>query len=246
MDEKQRIREQVWARIDHDLEVRRAPGARGRIPNFAGAEQAAERLAQLPEWRQARVVKLNPDSPQLALRARAIEEGKLVYVAVPKLTSDAPFFRLERRGLSVSALEASTIEGAARHGLPTRLEDMQPIDLVVSGTVAVNTLGVRIGKGGGYADLEFALLAELGIVTDATLTATTVHDLQVLDEPLPETQHDFRVDIIATPTRVLRCRWDNTSEGPAPARPRGIVWDHLDTAKIDAIPALKARVANRS
>lgn len=246
MDEKQRIRERIWASIDADPEVRRAPGARGRIPNFTAAELAAERLAQLPEWRRARVVKLNPDSPQLALRARAIEDGKLVYVAVPKLTAEAPFLRLERRELSVPGLEASTIEGAARHGVPTRLEDMQPIDLIVSGTVAVNLAGVRIGKGGGYADLELALLTELGIVTGATLIATTVHDLQVLDEPLPETQHDFRVDVIATPSRVLRCRCDSTSERPAPARPSGIVWEHLDADKIAAIPALKARAAHRS
>jgi 5-formyltetrahydrofolate cyclo-ligase len=243
MDEKQRIRERVWTLIDDDAAVRRPPGARGRIPNFVGAELAAERLVQLPEWRQARVVKLNPDSPQLALRARAIDDGKLVYVAVPKLTAEAPFLQLERRALAVSALEASTIEGAARHGVSIALEDMQPIDLIVSGTVAVNTVGVRIGKGGGYADLEFALLVELGVVTEATLIATTVHDLQLLHEPLPETQHDFRVDIIATPTRVLHCRSERSSESRAPARPNGIVWEHLDPTKIEAIPALKARAA---
>lgn len=246
MDEKQRIRERVWASIDDDPDVRRPPGAAGRIPNFVGAELAAERLSQSPEWRRARVVKLNPDSPQLALRARAIEDGKLVYVAVPKLTAEAPFLKLERRGLAVPALEASTIEGAARHGVATALEDMMPIELIVSGTVAVNTVGARIGKGGGYADLEFALLAELGIVTDATLIATTVHDLQLLNEPLPETEHDFRVDIVATPTRVLYCRSESASQARTPPRPRGIVWEHLDAAKIAAIPALEARAANRS
>ena len=246
MDEKQRIRERVWARIDEDPEVRRPPGARGRIPSFVGAELAAERLARSPEWRQARVVKLNPDSPQLPLRARAIEDGKLVYVAVPKLSAAAPFLRLERRGLAVPALEASTIEGAARHGVPTRLEDMEPIDLIISGTVAVNALGVRIGKGGGYADLEFALLVELGLVMDATLIATTVHDLQLSSEPLPEARHDFRVDIVATPTRLLYCRAESAAESSPPARPTGIVWEHLDAAKIEAIPALKARAANRS
>jgi len=167
-------------------------------------------------------------------------------VAVPKLSAEAPFLRLERAGLPVPALEASTIEGAARYGVPTSLKDMQPIDLIVSGTVAVNTVGARIGKGGGYADLEFALLVELGIVTEATLIATTVHDLQLLHEPLPETQHDFRVDIVATPTRVLHCRSERSSESRAPARPNGIIWEHLDAAKIAAIPALEARAAKRS
>lgn len=242
MDEKQQIREQVWSRIESDPQVRRPPGARGRIPAFAGAGQAAERLAALPEWQRARVIKLNPDSAQLAVRARAVEEGKCVYVAVPKLSAEHPFLMLDRRYSSVPALEASSIEGAARHGKPTRLEDMQPLDLIVSGTVAVNPSGVRIGKGGGYADLEFALLVELGLVTDATIIATTVHDVQVLEVPLPETQHDFRVDVIATPTRVLRC----SGGAPRPPRPRGIVWEHLDAAKIAAIPVLQARAANKS
>jgi len=35
---------------------------------------------------------------------------------------------------------------------------MEPIDLVVCGSVAVNAQGVRVGKGGGFSDLELALL----------------------------------------------------------------------------------------
>jgi 5-formyltetrahydrofolate cyclo-ligase len=233
MDDKQRFREQVWAGIDAAPAVRRAPGAVGRIPNFVGAEAAALRLSELSEWRQARVVKMNPDSPMLALRARAIEEGKLVYMAVPKLTEALPFIALEKSRLSIGALEAASVDGAARHGQPTALEEMLKIDLVVSGSVAVNPAGVRIGKGGGYADIEYALLAELGLVTADTPIATIVHDLQVLDEPLPETAHDFRVDIIATPTRVLRC--------PPAQRPCGILWEELGATKLAAIPALRVR-----
>ena len=63
-------------------------------------------------------------------------------------------------------------------------------------------------------------------------------NLQVLDEPLPETPHDFRVDRIATPTRVLVC-------APAP-RPRGILWEDLDAAKIASIPALASRAQRGS
>ena len=54
----------------------------------------------------------------------------------------------------------------------------------------MNREGARVGKGGGYSDLEFALLAEAGLVGSATM-ATTAHPLQVLDEDLPETDHDF-------------------------------------------------------
>jgi 5-formyltetrahydrofolate cyclo-ligase len=237
MDDKQRLRTRIWSAIDADPTVGRAPGASGRIPNFVGAEEAALLLAQQPEWQAARVLKMNPDTPQLTLRARAIEDGKQVYMAVPKLVNDLPFTALARERLSVPALEAASIDGAARYGVPTALEAMLPIDLIVCGSVAVSPAGVRIGKGGGYADLEYALLVELGLVTESTIIATTVHDLQLLDEPLPETPHDFRLDLIATPSRVYRC--------PRAARPRGIQWEDLDSAKIASIPVLAARAKAR-
>lgn len=239
MDEKQRIRERCWGRIDAAPEVRRAPGAVGRIPNFVGAEAAAERLAAHAAWRSARVLKMNPDSPQLALRALAIDAHKRVFMAVPKLGADKPFSRLERAQLGeLPALTAASIEGAARYGVPTALEEMEPVEMIVCGSVAVSPTGVRIGKGGGYADIEYALLAELGWVNEQTVIATTVHDLQVLEEALPETPHDFRVDLIATPTRLYQC--------PRGKRPRGIIWDDLDADKIAAIPALVRARAQRT
>jgi 5-formyltetrahydrofolate cyclo-ligase len=156
-------------------------------------------------------------------------------MAVPKLTRDQPFSALERSKLEVPAISAVSVDGAARHGIPTALGQMAAIDLIVCGSVVVNAEGVRIGKGGGYADIEYALLAELGLVTEQTTIATTVHDLQLLDQALPETAHDFRLDVIVTPTRVLRC--------PRGRRPRGIVWEELDAEKIASIPALAARAA---
>jgi 5-formyltetrahydrofolate cyclo-ligase len=87
-----------------------------------------------------------------------------------------------------------------------------------------------VGKGGGFSDLEFALLAERGLVGDGTTIATTVHPLQVVEEELPETEHDFRVDLIVTPDGAVRT--------PRPGRPQGVLWDHLDDAKRAEIPVL--------
>jgi 5-formyltetrahydrofolate cyclo-ligase len=233
VSDKQQLRERVWQRIDSDPAVRSAVPAAGRIPGFAGADAAAERLAEQREWRAARVLKANPDTPQLGVRRRAIEQGKLLYMAVPKLASELPFIRLERALLAVPAEQAASSQGAQQHGLPTRIEELQPVELIVCGSVAVNPSGVRIGKGAGYADLEFAILFELGLVSEQTLIVTSVHDVQVLEQPLPETEHDFRVDLIVTPTRVLRC--------PRTRRPPGLLWEQLSAAQIAAIPALAAR-----
>jgi 5-formyltetrahydrofolate cyclo-ligase len=114
---------------------------------------------------------------------------------------------------------------------------MPHIDLVVSGTVAVNREGVRIGKGGGFSDLEFALLEEAGLIDRQTVLVTTVHPLQVLAGELPETAHDYRVDIIVTPDEVIRTKGHK--------RPRGIIWRDLDAEKIAEIPVLSALAAAR-
>lgn len=221
VDAKQRIRERIWARMEREGAAR-FPGARGRIPNFRGAEAAAARLAELPEWQAARVIKANPDAPQLPVRRRAYREGRTLYMAVPRLADERPF---------VLVAGDPTIRRALAEGRPLALDELRPVDLVVCGTVAANRDGVRIGKGGGYSDLEFALLAERGLVGERTTIVTTVHSLQLLDEPLPETEHDLRVDIIVTPDGVVRA--------PRRRRPPGLLWDHLDEARRAAIPVLR-------
>ncbi|TML65966.1 MAG: 5-formyltetrahydrofolate cyclo-ligase [Actinobacteria bacterium] len=219
--EKQAVRERIWAALERGR-VARFPGARGRISNFVGAEEAARRLAETPEWRSARVLKCNPDAPQLPVRRRALAEGKVVYMAVPRLRTAKPFLRLA---------DDATIKARGAH--PVAVEELEPVDLVVCGTVAVNRDGVRVGKGGGYSDLELALLLGAGLVGDATTIATTVHRLQLLDDDLPETEHDFRVDLVVITEETLRTR--------ARRRSPGILWSHLAPEKIISIPVLASR-----
>ncbi len=107
---------------------------------------------------------------------------------------------------------------------------MRPVDLVIVGSVAVNTLGARLGKGAGYSDIEMALLTEAGLLTDRTVIATTVHEIQLLNDAIPEAAHDFRVDLIATPERVIWC--------DEPKRPQ-VDWKGLRPEQVAAIPALQ-------
>jgi 5-formyltetrahydrofolate cyclo-ligase len=217
VDDKQAMRERVWARL-REARVARFPGARGRIPNFVGAERAAAVLAKTREWTRARTLKANPDAPQWPVRTRALSDGKTVYMAVPKLASEKPFIELDPGRLEVAPRAAASIKASSVHGRSVSLDEMPHIDLIVCGSVAVNRRGTRIGKGGGYSDLEFALGTEHGLIDERTVIATTVHPLQVLDEELPETEHDFRADLIVTPEEVIRCR--------RARRPAGIILEH--------------------
>ncbi|MFP4632530.1 MAG: 5-formyltetrahydrofolate cyclo-ligase, partial [Halobacteriales archaeon] len=70
--DKQAVREDVWDALEREGVARFPFPPHGRIPNFAGADAAAERLAETDEWRSADVLKANPDSPQLPVRRRAL------------------------------------------------------------------------------------------------------------------------------------------------------------------------------
>ncbi|WP_328631370.1 5-formyltetrahydrofolate cyclo-ligase [Streptomyces sp. NBC_00356] len=154
-------------------------------------------------------------------------------MAVPKLADPRPFYLLDPAALTIPPAEAASSKVAATIAPRVDVSELQPVDMVVVGSVAVNRAGVRIGKGAGYSDLEFAFLMEAGLISERTIVVTTVHSLQVVAEGLPATEHDFGVDLIVTPEETITC--------PAPHRPSGLVWGHLDAAKIASIPVLAAR-----
>ena len=90
MRSKDQVRRAVWRAMDREG-VSRFPGAEGRIPNFAGAKLAAQKLAAHRLWKRAKVIKANPDSPQTHARRLALEEGKKLVMAVPRLRDQHPF-----------------------------------------------------------------------------------------------------------------------------------------------------------
>jgi 5-formyltetrahydrofolate cyclo-ligase len=225
---KQAIRERVWSQLERAGIVE--PGVRGYIPAFTGADQASGRLADLPVWQQAQTLQIAPDRAQLPVRSRALKDGKLVYMAAPKLATPEPFYLLDPSNLSAPATDAAERTVVARIAPSISLNDMQAIDLIVCGSVAVNDRGTRLGKGAGYSDIEVALLAETGLISERTVIATTVHDLQVLDEDLPDEPHDFRVDLIVTPERII---WPGN-----PKRSTRLDLDTLSPEQIAAMPVL--------
>ena len=231
LERKAELRQEVWTRLQEEG-ADRFPGAEGRIPNFAGAEEAARRLRETEAWAHAGTLKANPDSPQWPVRQRALEDGKVVYMAVPRLAEEDPFFFLDPDELEESARKASSIKGASRNARTVAVEALEPVDLVVVGSVAVSTDGARLGKGGGFSDLEYALALEAGLLTEETPVVTTVHPLQVLEPgEIPMTDHDVPLDVIVTPSEVLETSGEHS-------RPEGIRWEELAREKVEAIPLL--------
>ena len=230
---KRGIRERVW-RILEERGVARFPKPiRGRIPNFVGAERAAARLVAHRVFQDAEVVFCCPDSPQRPVREAALLAGKTLVMATPRLRRGFIILEGVPRRL---ARAASTIRGAFRYG---RLVEVppRPIDLKVTGSVAVTVRGDRLGKGGGYSDLEYAILRELGLVDEDTPVATTVHELQVVDY-IPMTRHDVPVDLIFTPSRVVEVE-------PRRPKPPGLILEELEPRKLSEVPLLRKLLGGR-
>jgi len=238
MSRKEEIRNRIW-RIMEERNIADFPRpVYGRIPNFKGSELTCERIRELEEYRRARVIKVSPDSPQRKIRELALRDGKILIMPTPRIKNG--FLLLDPRKIPPQAYrEASTISGAYRWGVPTKPWDLPEIDLVVVGSVAVNKKGIRLGKGEGYAELEWGILAECGKVNKNTPVITNVHDVQVLDEEIPYDIYDLPVDIIVTPTRVIRT-------SPIKDKPSGIYWNLLPERKLREIPVLQELKKMRS
>src|SRR5438105_4584183 len=187
---KAALRDAVWSALG-SAGAARFPGAVGRISNFVGAESAADRLRATPEWTHAATVKANPDSAQLPVRQRALQDGKTVYMAVPRLADAEPFFLLDPNRLADTPRTAASISGATRSAQRVALSELAAVDMVVMGCVAAGHDGARLGKGGGFADLEYAFAAAAGLITQDTVVVTTVHEVQVRPAgTVPATVHD--------------------------------------------------------
>lgn len=206
----------------------------GRIPNFTGAEAAARRLRALSIYQNARMLKVNPDAPQLPVRAMALADGKTLLLPSPRLRSafllispaDVP--RGEER-------KAASLKHAARYGREIGLTELaaivtgeSPIELIVTGSVAVTRRGARAGKGHGYADLEYALLQEIG--AGRAPVVTTVHPAQIVPE-MSVDPHDLSLDFIVTPDEVIE------THTPYP-KPNRIDWSLIDEDDLNAMPIL--------
>lgn len=194
---KKRLREQIWSKLETEGIARFPLPCFGRIPNFVGSEKAADKVRLLDEWKRAKIIFANPDYAQRKVREYALSDGKLLVMVSPGL----------RHGYVMVAPEnargnegfASTIKGAFRHGKTVDAQSLPKPDLIVEGSVAVDTLGHRLGKGRGYGDEEISILERMfGKVP----VVTTVHDLQVVDV-VPFEEKDRKVSIIVTPTRTI-------------------------------------------
>jgi 5-formyltetrahydrofolate cyclo-ligase len=226
--DKQEIREKIWKMLE-DTNIASFPRpVYGRIPNFKGSKVAAKILSEIPEFKGAEVIKINPDSPQRKIGEIALKEGKKVVTPTPRLKGE--FYLLDEKKIK-NPEKASAISGFNSFEEKISFDKIPSIDPIVVGSVAVTKKGDRVGKGEGYSELEYAILRELGKVNEKTPVATTVHSSQIVDE-IPYQVFDVPVDIIATEKELIRTYTERV-------KPKGLYLEYLTKEKIEDTPYLK-------
>lgn len=236
-DYKSDIRTKVWAEL---AKVAR-PDSRFHydfssfIADFDGSAEATELLLRHRKFTFAKVIFITPDNCLEHLRLEALRARKTILMTTYAIRRG--FWLLSHNQIPVESYAyASTLDGMEKMGRPITLDEMQKeelrVDLMVTGTGAINREGVRFGKGHGFFDLEWGILHSLGLVETEKNTVAVVHDCQILDEKLVPEEFDTVCDIIVTPTNIIE-----VEEAKKPEC--GILWDRLEPGMLESIPPLQ-------
>ncbi|NWI17030.1 MTHSD protein, partial [Crypturellus soui] len=216
---KQDIRQRVWDHLEGSGLAAFPRPVHGRIPNFEGSHQACCSVRELDAFRKAKEVKVDPDKPLEGVRLAALQARKTLLVPTPRLRTGLFNRIVPPPGATKEMLRiCATSQGVKDFSVPIGLDGKARVDLVVVGSVAVSEKGWRIGKGEGYADMEYAMMVSMGAVQADTPVITIVHDCQIVDiaEELLD-DHDLTVDYILTPTRTIKTNCKRS-------KPQGIMW----------------------
>ncbi|KYO37923.1 methenyltetrahydrofolate synthase domain-containing protein isoform X1 [Alligator mississippiensis] len=231
---KQSIREKIWAHLEASGLAEFPRPVHHRIPNFKGSHQACQAIKELEIFDRTREIKVDPDKPLEGVRLAALQARKTLLVPTPRLRTGLFNQIVPPLGATKEILrKCATSQGVKDYSVPIGLDAKVKVDLVVVGSVAVSEKGWRIGKGEGYADMEYAMMVSMGAVTEDTPVVTIVHDCQVVD--IPEEllgDHDLTVDYILTPTRTIKTNCKRL-------KPKGIIWQKVSYEILGKIPILK-------
>ena len=173
----------------------------GRVPNFIGAEKAAELLAEQPEFVQANVIFVSPDHVLRRVRELVLERRKVLAVLLPQRligrNKPALLQITERKAIKAAA----DIDNFPRYGKP--LSSL--VDLAVLSSVVVDRWGNRLTPSQEFGDREWQMLVDKGFVHEGTKIATIAHPLQFADDLIKwVVEKDVKAHLIVTPEEVIR------------------------------------------
>ncbi|MED5579396.1 MAG: 5-formyltetrahydrofolate cyclo-ligase [Nitrospinota bacterium] len=225
---KNEARNAVWDTLQNEKVASFPFPPKGRIPNFKGSSEAAKRLLEISPWKEAKFIKINPDSPQRLVRELCLKMGKILIVPTPRLKGG--FQKINPLRIPKNKFkEAATVSKGNFWSEEISLKKIPSVDAIVTGSVAVTKTGKRLGKGEGYSDLELAILIELG--HPMVPIGTTIHPYQILED-FPSDSHDLSLSTIISPDATIQI------ENPSKNKIK-IEWKKIDTKKLSEMPILR-------
>lgn len=204
------------------------------VPDFVGSDDCHRRLMDAPVMAGNGPVFIAPDNSLRGLIVAVLAAGRTVLV--PTYGMRRGMVALDPAAVPAEHREfAATLDGLERFGTRLDLAALRAVgtvDLLVTGALALTLSGVHIGSGDAYLDLEWGLLAELGLVTDSTPIVGIVHDCQIIEQSLTPKPLDITVDLVLTPAATI-------TPARQHRRPTGITWGALDPDRFDHFAYLR-------
>ncbi|NQD65669.1 5-formyltetrahydrofolate cyclo-ligase [Bacillus haikouensis] len=229
MKTKDEIRHKVWNALTEKKLGRFPFPLINRIPNVKGAEAAAKHVQEMDFYKEAKVIKVNPDAPQLPLRTAVLKDKKILLIPTPRLKDGFVMIKPEWVP-GGEERKAASIKHMNSYGKVVPLTEIPPIDLIVVGSVAIHSDGRRLGKGEGYADREYAILREIG--NPPVPVITTINSEQLVEDDIPRNSYDLAVDWIFTEKGGVKTHTPYD-------KPEGIEWAHVSEDEMEKMPILR-------
>ncbi|GME72631.1 unnamed protein product [[Candida] boidinii] len=211
------------------------------IADYEGSDKATKLFKEYKWYKDSEVLFITPDNCVEELRYETLKDGKKILMTTYGIYRG--FWLLDPNEIPESRYEyASTLEGMEKVAKHVTLQDMidmkLKVDVLVTGTGAINMKGIRFGKGHGFFDCEWGMLYSIGAVKQDTPTVAFVHDCQLLDQELTPDIFDTICELIVTPTKIIEVyKLYNDTIKIKPTV--GILWDRLDPKMLETIPPLQ-------
>jgi len=193
--------------------------------------QAAEKLRGLRRYRKAATVFAAPDETLHQARINCLVDGKNLVMPAPSIREG--FFLLPARSVPFTEIAtAVTYKGLEKKGhlLKRAAIAALSVELLLTGSLAVDLEGGRLGSGNGFFDLCCALLHELGGLPHDWAALTFIQEEQMSQNRVPQELWDIKLSGAVTPAGVH-------AFDPPEQKPR-IFWDALTHDRIKRINLL--------
>ncbi len=163
------------------------------------SQEIIKKIARLESWRQATKIALYrsiKEEPLLnELGALALQDGKEVYY--PWLDSESDHIGLAQVSNFEDDLEIGAFDIEEPCKELQKSSNPEEIELFLVPGIAFGESGERLGRGKGFYDKLLNSYPE-------AFKIGVSFDFQVFKEPIPQQNHDIRMDMLITPQRLLK------------------------------------------